>query len=134
MDILQLQMGKKPNSPLCMSFPAEVINNSSIDSSFGKALSERTNRYMHLANEYSKFRGILLDLLPEYKREVNVLSQLLSVGIVEDLKKERQVNQFLASRYIKKMSNDYGYDEALIKEIVNVWCKVYLDDLIKACK
>lgn len=121
MDLLQLQMNKRPSSPLYLSYIVEM----KVDSGFRKALSERVISYMHFANEYMKFRGVLLDLLPEYKREVNMLSQLLSIGIVEDLRREKAVDAFFVNRYIKRMSEDYGYDEVLISEIVNVWCEEY---------
>ena len=124
-DLLQLQMDKKPSSPLFLSYIEEI----KVDSGFKKAFSERVGRYMHLANEYTKFRGILLDLLPEYKREVNMLSQLLTIGIVEDLQQKKEADSFLENRYIKRMSDDYGYDEVLISEIVSVWCEKYLDYL-----
>ena len=54
-----------------------------------------------------------------------MLSQLLSIGIVGDLQREKKADSFLISRYIKRMSGDYGYDEILISEIVNMWCDEY---------
>jgi hypothetical protein len=127
MDLLQLQMGKKPNSPLFLSY-AEATK---AESGFRKAFSERIFQYLYLANESWKFRGVLLDLLPEYKREVNMLIQLLSIGIVDDLQREKKADTFLINRYIKRMSDNYGYDEVLIAEIVNVWCDEYLSYLNK---
>lgn len=121
MDLLQLQMGKRPNSSLYLSYIEDV----NVDSSFCKDFKLRVTRYLYIANEYTKFRGVLLDLLPEYKREVNMLSQLLSIGIVDDLQREKKADSFLISRYIKRMSDDYGYDEILISEIVNMWCDEY---------
>lgn len=121
MDLLQLQMGKRPNSSLYLSYIEDV----KVDSSFCKDFKLRVTRYLYIANEYKKFRGVLLDLLPEYKREVNMLSQLLSIGIVDDLQREKKADPFLISRYIKRMSDDYGYDEILISEIVNMWCDEY---------
>lgn len=121
MDLLQLQMGKRPNSSLYLSYIEDV----KVDSSFCKDFKLRITRYLYLANEYTKFRGVLLDLLPEYKREINMLSQLLSIGIVDDLQREKKADSFLISRYIKRMSDDYGYDEILISEIVNMWCDEY---------
>lgn len=121
MDLLQLQMGKRPSSSLYLSYIEDV----KVDSGFSKDFKSRTTKYLYLAGEHTKFRGVLLDLLPEYKREVNMLSQLLSIGIVDDLQRERKADSFLISRYIKRMSDDYGYDEILISEIVNMWCEAY---------
>lgn len=93
MELLKFQMNKRPSSPLFLSYIEEM----KVDSGFGKALSERVISYMHLANDYIKFRGVLLDVLPEYKREVNMLSQLLLIGIVEDLqcREKKQQAHFL---------------------------------------
>jgi hypothetical protein len=60
-----------------------------------------------------------------------MLIQLLSIGIVDDLQREKKADTFLINRYIKRMSDNYGYDEVLIAEIVNVWCDEYLSYLNK---
>lgn len=66
--------------------------------------------------------GLLKDLFPGHRREVNILLQIYDLGIVEELKKQKEVDPIFLQRFTTKVVNEYGTAEKLAESMVLLWC------------
>lgn len=80
------------------------------------------------------FASYMKDLFPSERLLTNVLTSLLELGIIEDIKSSSELNAPFSYRYTKNLMDNYGYSEDNAGNAVFLWCVCYGEGVLgKAC-
>lgn len=93
-----------------------------IDENMRKTLSTALNTHNDLLVDRHRVSGLLKDLFPEHRREVNILLQIYDLGILDELRRQQVINQLFIQRFTGRIVNEYGTDEGLAETMVLMWC------------
>ncbi len=77
-------------------------------------------------NSATRLKGLMRDLYPEEKREINVLLNVYDSGIPIIIMKKGSVDETEYYHYIKKILDDYAMEEDAITEALNEWIDALL--------
>lgn len=80
------------------------------------------------------FASYMKDLFPSERLMTNVLTSLLELGIIEDIKGSSELNAPFSYRYTKNLMDNYGYSEDNAGNAVYLWCICYGEGVLgKEC-
>lgn len=86
-------------------------------------LKQLIEQYPEVLTDGTKLKAYILDLYPQCKRGmVNILVAIQQCGIVEEVKKTKDISVFQTERWIAILEEQFGYSEKLAKEAINLWC------------
>ncbi len=125
-DIVMVNSGGNPISIIASSFvnkKKEYING--LPDDFKEKLVTVIKTYSDRVLNRSIFRGILWDCFPGNKREINILVQLLELGISGEIERGQKIDDMLINRYARRLSNEYGIEFVRAKEITQIFCVAY---------
>ena len=86
------------------------------------ALSASLKGHLDLIADRHRVSGLLKDIFPEHRREVNILLQIYDLGIIDELQRQKEINQLFVQRFIGRSVNEYGTSENLAESMVLLWC------------
>lgn len=76
----------------------------------------------------ARLKGIMRDLYPEEKRDVNILLNAFESGIPSRIAKQGNLSAADYKRYIKTIVEDYAMQEYYAIEALDAWIDVFLGD------
>ena len=80
------------------------------------------------------FASYMKDLFPSERLLTNVLTSLLELGIIEDIRGSSELNAPFSYRYTKNLMDNYGYSEDNAGNAVFLWCMCYGEGVLgKTC-
>lgn len=91
------------------------------DRSFVSVMTDGLVNHKEVLSEKRKLKGLLFDLFPQQRMEVNVLVQLYEQGILEEFQNSGMSDQ-MVYRITKKVCSEYGTSEEAAKRMSIVWC------------
>lgn len=81
----------------------------------------------------TKLRAILLDLYPSASKAiVNTLATMVGAGIADEIVRAEGITDFDKARWHKKLEDDYGLSEKIVKQCVELFCRKM--PLVKSAK
>lgn len=93
-----------------------------LDETMRTTLSAALKGRTELLADRHRVSGLLKDLFPERRREVNILLQIYDLGIVDELQRQKEINQLFVQRFTGRIVNEYGTAESLAESMVLLWC------------
>lgn len=93
-----------------------------LDETMRTTLSAALKGRAELLTDRHRVSGLLKDLFPERRREVNILLQIYDLGIVDELQRQKEINQLFVQRFTGRIVNEYGTAESLAESMVLLWC------------
>lgn len=93
-----------------------------LDETMRTTLSAALQGRAELLADRHRVSGLLKDLFPERRREVNILLQIYDLGIVDELQRQKEINQLFVQRFTGRIVNEYGTAESLAESMVLLWC------------
>ena len=121
----QSAVEKSKSRPVVTAIP------SVLDENMRTVLSDALKNHAELLADRQRVSGLLKDLFPERRREVNILLQIYDLGIVDELQRQREINQLFIQRFTGRIVNEYGTAEQLAEKMVLLWCYCYGHDCCK---
>lgn len=115
----------KNNSSIANSSRNNSIELSATDKGYAKELVKVFQKYNDIGDDPVRWKGVLSDIFPNKRIEINLLSFLVDEGILGALEECDSINVFLYSRYVELLKNNYGTDEDVAKRIVAIWVYSY---------
>lgn len=91
------------------------------DRNFVSVMTDGLVNHKEVLSEKRKLKGLLFDLFPQQRMEVNVLVQLYEQGILEEFQNSG-MNDQMVYRITKKVCSEYGTSEEAAKRMSLVWC------------
>ena len=80
------------------------------------------------------FASYMKDLFPSERLLTNILTSLLELGIIEDIRGSSELNAPFSYRYTKNLMDNYGYSEDNAGNAVFLWCMCYGEGVLgKTC-
>ena len=98
------------------------------DEKMRTTLSAALKTHGDLLVDRHRVSGLLKDLFPEHRREVNILLQIYDLGILDELQRQQEINQLFVQRFTGRIVNEYGTAEKLAEAMVLIWCFCYGHD------
>ena len=83
------------------------VNSSQFAASFAQMLRD----YPDALLDRKRFIGLLKDLFPQQKKEVNLLSSLYDMGIVAEIESTGGIDNVFAHRFKKRLQDEHGVAE-----------------------
>ena len=82
-----------------------------------------------------RLTSVLKDICPEKKREINILLQAYDLGILEEIERQKIIDNVFVSRFTNSMVNNFGTSETLAEAMILLWCLAYGRDILRIeCK
>lgn len=75
-----------------------------------------------------KLKGILRDLYPENKRDINVLLSVFESGIPTIIARQKSVNEMQYHNYVNRIVDEFGLQERFVQEGLDAWIIAFLGD------
>ena len=97
---------------------------------FYAVVSKAFLEYPEIMKDRKRLSGLLRDLSPKQKREINVFLQIFDLGIIEEIERQTEINHLFVHRFCKKLEEEYGTSEELAEQLVGVWCLCYGRDIL----
>lgn len=92
-------------------------------------------QYPDAVEDKKKFTGLVKDMFPENRMQVNLLKTVYDMGIAEEMKKAVEISNPFAFRFVKRLMNEYGVSRANADWAVSVWCVCYGKQMLgKTCE
>lgn len=93
-----------------------------LDETMRATLSAALEVCTDLLADRHRVSGLLKDLFPERRREVNILLQIYDLGIIDELQRQKEIDQLFVQRFTGKIVNEFGTAESLAESMVLLWC------------
>ena len=89
-------------------------------------LKEVIIKYPGCLENASKLRSYLVDLYPEEKRNITIITTIFDCGIAEEIKKAKgAIDEIVISSYCNRLENIYAYSPKFSRECLLLWSDVY---------
>lgn len=89
-------------------------------------LKEVITKYPECLESASKLRSYLVDLYPNEKRNITIITTIFDCGIASEIKNTNGVvEEFKIASYCNRLENDYAYSPKFTKECLNLWIEAY---------
>ena len=82
-------------------------------------------KYPECIENRIKLKGILTDLYPEKKMQINLILMAFDEGIVDTINKEDELSQLVFTRCKKSLMENYGLASSKAEWAVNFWFSQY---------
>ncbi|MDR0616603.1 MAG: ankyrin repeat domain-containing protein [Synergistaceae bacterium] len=110
--------------------PKNVYDAPTFEENFTRLLAD----YPNFADNPKQFIGLLRDVFPTQRKEANLISFLYEAGIAREIKSAAVLDDIFASRFAKRVEDEYGVSRDSAKWAVSVWCVCYGGEIIgKQC-
>lgn len=86
---------------------------------------EMLQKYPDAVKDKKVFVGLLKDYFPEQQMQVNLISNLFAMGIVEDIQNATSISNAFAYRFVKALVDNYGVSRINADWAASVWCVCY---------
>lgn len=92
------------------------------DETMRQTLSAALKGRDDLITDRHRVSGLLKDIFPERRQEVNILLQIYDLGIIDELQRQKEIDQLFVQRFTGRIVNEYGTSESLAESMVLLWC------------
>ena len=72
-------------------------------------------------SDRAKLKGILADFFPTEKLKINIILSAFDEGIADEIGKATEIDNLLASRFVKLLTLDYGISEENAHWATDYW-------------
>ena len=101
---------------------------------FRDEFTKMLKMYPKCVEDKKVFASYMKDLFPSERLLTNVLTSLLELGIIEDIRSSAELNAPFSYRYTKNLMDNYGYSEDNAGNAVFLWCICYGEGVLgKEC-
>lgn len=106
---------------------AETVHKKTIDCDLEmiNGVCSLLKNYPRLIEEERKLKNALADIFPGKKMEVNLLSELVENGILEEIKRVEILDGIMCSKYASILEDCYGTSNEIAVKMVLVWFHGY---------
>ena len=95
-------------------------------------LKEVITKYPECLESASKLHSYLVDLYPEEKRSITIITTIFDCGIAEEIKNNKDnIDVMTLTSYCNKLENEYAYSPKYSKECLNLWCDCFIEKKIE---
>ena len=94
-------------------------------SQFAARFAQMLRDYPDALPDRKRFIGLLKDLFPQQKKEINLLSFLYDLGITAEIESAGDIDNAFAHRFKKRLQDEYGVTDDDAKWAVATWCECY---------
>lgn len=115
----------KPHETMAMQRPKPKPEDLIDDRTFYDLVAKAFLDYTEIVRDRRRLSGLLRDLCPDRRREINVLLQIYDLGIIEEISRQTEINHLFVHRFCKTLIEEYGTNESLAKSMVQIWCLCY---------
>lgn len=92
-------------------------------------------QYPEAVADKRRFTGLMKDYFPEQQKQVNLLKTVYDMGIADEMKKQGEISNPFAFRFVKRLMDEFGVSRANADWAVSVWCVCYGERLLgKSCE
>ena len=89
-------------------------------------LKEVITKYPECLESASKLHSYLVDLYPNEKRNITIITTIFDCGIASEIKNTNGIiEEFKIASYCNRLENDYAYSPKFTKECLNLWIEAY---------
>lgn len=93
------------------------------------------NQYPDSIQDKKMFSAILKDYFPQAQMQVNLINNLYTMGIAQDIQNVENISSAFAYRYVKSMVDNYGVSRKNADWATSVWCVCYGQKILhKTCE
>ena len=89
---------------------------------FQDSFEQLLRDYPDAVSDRRKLAGLLKDYFPDRQMQVNLISEVHTLGIVQDIQSAAQINNAFAYRYVKRMVDEFGVSRLNADWAVSIWC------------
>ena len=83
-------------------------------------------KYPGCLESAGKLRSYLVDLYPEEKRNITIITTIFDCGIAEEIKKTKgTLDEIIISSYCNRLENNYAYSPKFSRECLLLWSDAY---------
>ena len=86
-------------------------------------LKKLLEKYPDAMQERKRFKALLYDYFPMKRKEANALYLALEIGIPDNMLELPAVSASDIIRYERQLQHNYGLDEELVLQIIELWAK-----------
>ncbi|MDO4486392.1 MAG: leucine-rich repeat domain-containing protein [Bacillota bacterium] len=98
-------------------------------------------KFTNMLRQYPKclenktvFASYMKDLFPEEKLMTHILTSLIEVGIIDEIRSSADLDMAFSFRYTKNLVENFGYNEEKANDAVYIWCDCYGREILgKQC-
>lgn len=121
-DVKPVAEPKKSSTTVSVPNTNTTSRAKTLDETMRTTLSAALKGRAELLADRHRVSGLLKDLFLERRREVNILLQIYDLGIVDELQRQKEINQLFVQRFTGRIVNEYGTAESLAESMVLLWC------------
>lgn len=88
-------------------------------------LKEVITKYPDCLSSGSKLKGILADLYPQEKLYAGILADMLSDGIVAEIKSHKELDSLTFKNLCERMENNRGLAHKHVEGCLNIWANAF---------
>lgn len=89
-------------------------------------LKEVITKYPECLESASKLRSFLVDLYPEEKRSIAIITTIFDCGIAEEIKNAKgEIDDLTINSYCNRLENTYAYSTKFSRECLLLWSDAY---------
>lgn len=98
---------------------------------FQDSFEQLLRDYPDAVSDRRKLAGLLKDYFPDRQMQVNLINEVHTLGIVQDIQSAAQINNAFAYRYVKRMVDEFGVSRLNADWAVSIWCVCYGRNTLK---
>ena len=92
---------------------------------FEDGFAQMLQQYPESVIDRKKFIALIKDYFPEQQMQVNLITMVFDLGIVEEIKKASNISNAFAFRFVKRLLDEYGVSRVNADWGVSVCCVCY---------
>lgn len=101
---------------------------------FKTEFTNMLRQYPKCLESKTVFASYMKDLFPEEKLMTHILTSLIEVGILDEIKSSADLDMAFSFRYTKNLVENFGYNEEKANDAVYLWCDCYGREILgKQC-
>ena len=98
--------------------------------SFDVEFTEILEKYPNVILNDTRFNGMLKDVFPDKNLQIYLIHLLYKMDIVKAIKDANELNEMFTTRFINRLTKDFGIKEEFAKWAVSIWCVCYGEKIL----
>ena len=82
-------------------------------------------QYENSIDDKRQFAALIKDIFPGDTKNINLILMAYNLGIAQDIRKAKMLDNTFAFRYMKRLMEDFGISREYANEVVLLWCSAY---------
>ena len=98
---------------------------------FETAFTSMLEQYPESLESAAKFKAYMADLMPDNDLQVYLIHNLYKMDIARAIREADEITELFPSRFVNRLTGDFGVSAALARWAASVWCVCYGERVLK---